>query len=70
MSAMREPRDQQLENLRERFRREGVLSVVETTPKYGGVRGRDVRILVAEGFVEWVVPGASARLVVRKESAA
>lgn len=34
----------------------------ETTPPFGGLRERDVEILVAEGKAEWVEHGVSAKL--------
>lgn len=62
MSRFRKPKHEQMNDLRERFRREGVLRVKETTPKHGGVRTRDVEELVLEGLVEWIVPGRVAQL--------
>jgi hypothetical protein len=37
-------------------------SIVETTPAMGGLRARDVMILVRLGEAEWVWPGTRARL--------
>lgn len=51
-----------MENLRERFRRDGIVRVSETTPQYGGAREKDVQRLVDEGFAAWVVVGESARI--------
>lgn len=37
-------------------------AVAETTPKQGGLRARDVQILVDAGEAEWIVEGERARL--------
>ncbi len=42
------------------------IEVRETTPALGGVRERDVALLVKEGSVEWTEPGLRARAVAPK----
>jgi len=57
-------RDQRLDRARVLLREAGQdgAEIVESTPKLGGLRRRDVQALVDSGEAEWIVRGYTARL--------